>query len=108
MVWPTATGWAEGGVALIRPRMYGSIERYRVRTSTCPLVGTGIRPVSTRKLSSVGAPAGRDAKTMRQYALINPLKRRRGVRPRLPQAREAASRHPDCRTRAEQVINASL
>src|ERR1700730_9416826 len=88
--------------------MYGSIERYKVRPSSCPFVGTGMRPVSTRKLSSVGAPAGRDAKTMRQYALINPLQNRQCVRPCLPQAREAASGHPDCRTRAEQVINATL
>src|ERR1700736_3760973 len=108
MVSPTATGWAEDDAALIRPRMYGSIERYRVRTSSCPLVGTGMRPVSTRKLSSVGAPAGRDAKTMRQYALINPLQNRQCVWPCLPQACEAASGHPDCCIRAQQVINATL
>lgn len=51
-------------------------------TSSCPLAGIGFRPVSIRKSSSAGAAERRDAKTMRQYAHINPLRTAaRGGRP---------------------------
>jgi hypothetical protein len=41
--------------------MYGSSDRYWVRTSTCPSPGSATGSVMIEKFSAVGLPTGRDA-----------------------------------------------
>src|SRR4051812_8946290 len=38
---PTSTGSAYDSASLIRPRMYGSSERYTTRSNSCPSTGSG-------------------------------------------------------------------
>ncbi len=58
---PTSTGGAYDGASLIRPRIYGSSDKYRVRMSTSPSPGEGTGAGTIVKFSSVALPAGREA-----------------------------------------------
>src|SRR5579862_8806306 len=48
--------------------MYGSSDRYSVRSSTCPGPGCGSGRRSRRKSAATGAPCGRRARTMRRFS----------------------------------------
>jgi len=54
----------------MRPRIYGSSDRYRVRSRTCPGPGSGTRPSSRRKLSAIGAPTGREFRTILRLMVL--------------------------------------
>src|ERR1700747_2358785 len=52
--------------------MYGSSDRYLVRSSTCPSRGTGRGSVVKVKFPAVGRPAGRDASRTCRFSSVMP------------------------------------
>src|SRR6185503_2384253 len=67
------TDAAYDGPSLIRPRMYGSSERYVVRRRTSPSLSAGIGPSTVSKLSAVGMPAGRDFRRIWRFMMTSTL-----------------------------------
>src|SRR5438093_11387719 len=61
---PSATGVAYDFRSSIRPRMYGSSDRYCTRNKICPALGVGMAVSSRRKLLGFGRPCGRAARTI--------------------------------------------
>src|ERR1700723_348231 len=47
----------------MRPRIYGSTERYKARARNSPSLSAGIGLSIILKLASVGSPVGRDSRT---------------------------------------------
>src|SRR6516162_10817087 len=62
MTAPRGIGGAYDSRSSIRPRVYGSRDRYSTRSRTCPRPGVGIAVSSRRKSASRGFPSGRAAR----------------------------------------------
>jgi hypothetical protein len=58
------------GASLIRPRMYGSSDRYKVRSKSWPAAGAGTAFSARRKLPGVGTPTGREFNTMLRFMVV--------------------------------------
>ena len=64
MALPTSNEGAYDLRSLMRPRMYGSTDIQRLRTSTWPAPGSGTGTASTLKSLAFGMPTGRAASTI--------------------------------------------
>src|SRR5579863_6820664 len=56
---------------VMRPRMYGSTDRYRLFASTCPSVREGMGDCASEKSDSFGKPTGRSASLNCRFTLGN-------------------------------------
>ena len=59
MGWSSSKGGTYDFASFIRPRMYGSTEKYRLRTRTWPSPGCGTSASTRAKSSGLGQPSGR-------------------------------------------------
>src|SRR5277367_2654322 len=79
-------------MVLIRPRMYGSTERYMARTSSSPSFKSGMGISASVKFDSLGRPVGREARRNCRFVIV--FYYASTVEYHLPHARTSVFREP--------------
>jgi hypothetical protein len=67
---PSWKGGTYDFASFMRPRMYGSTDMYRLRTSTWPSASSGSSTVASWKFSAVGQPCGREARRISRVEVV--------------------------------------